>query len=58
MLISCEPARGISATTPPGEKQNVWLSRRSTTAWSVSTAVVAAAAGILSPGHLSEFLCF
>jgi hypothetical protein len=55
ILRNYDPALGISALAPPGEKQNNWLSWRPTTAWSVSMAVIAAA-GILSLGQLSEFL--
>jgi len=55
ILRNYEPALGVSATVPPGEKQTIWLSWRPTTAWSVGMAVVTAA-GILSLGHLSEFL--
>jgi alginate O-acetyltransferase complex protein AlgI len=55
ILRNYEPALGISAKPPPGERQNFWLSWRPSTAWSIGTAVVAAA-GILSLGQLSEFL--
>ncbi len=55
MLRNYEPALGISAKPPPGEKPNLWLSWQPSTAWSVSMAVLAAA-GILSLGQLSEFL--